>query len=321
MAALLMIVAALLVMISLVTYDAGDQSHINLHASDLPGVVTGDQNVRAMADTVHNGLGLVGALMSDFLINATVGYAVGVFPLLILLWGWTILRRGSVRTSLVITNYTVIVAVLVSVSFGMITLIAGAGGPAGEWSGIVGLSLATMLSQLIGKAGGSIVLVAGMLLTAVLAADLDVHETVERLRAAFSRLMEWIENKRDERLEARGQEEEELPASVPARTKDVTITKPRPEDLGEPSGPPGRRRKPRRSPWGRAGDSARARRDRLRLPLGRPPRCAEAGKRGCRRRGAQGERGPPQGDAGGVRRRVGKRERHPRARRHALRAR
>ena len=227
-AALLMIVAALLVMIALVTYDAGDESHINLRAADLPGVVTGDQNVRAMAATVHNGLGLVGAILSDFLINSTIGYAVLAFPLLILLWGWTLLRRGDARSSLVITNYTIIGALLVSVSFGMISLIAGPGGPAREWSGIIGLSVATMMAQLIGRAGGSIVLVAGMLLTAVLAADLDVHETVERLRAVFLRLWDYLERKMEERREEAGREhpEEEPGTPLPARGKEVTITKP-----------------------------------------------------------------------------------------------
>ena len=48
-AALLMIVGAVLVMIALLTYDPADESHINLHAADLPGMVTGDQTVRAMA--------------------------------------------------------------------------------------------------------------------------------------------------------------------------------------------------------------------------------------------------------------------------------
>ncbi len=239
-AAILLIVAALLVAISLVTYDGGDRSHINLHAGDLSGVVTGDQNVRAMADTVRNGLGLVGALLSDFLINSTVGYAVIALPALMVLWGWTMLRRGNARTSLVVTNYAIIIALLVSVSFGMITLIAGPGGPAGEWSGIIGLSVATMMAQLIGRAGGSIVLVAGMLLTAVLAADLDVHETVERARAAFLRFAEWLERKREERREAA---EAEAPRAaggpVPPRAGDVTITKPPPQEVPrEPFAPP-----------------------------------------------------------------------------------
>ena len=241
-AALLMIVAALLVLIALVTYDAGDESH-NVRAADLPGVMTGDQNVRAMADTVHNGLGLVGALLSNFLINSTVGYAVLALPLLIALWGWTILRRGNVRSSLVITNYTIISAVLVSVSFGMIRLIADPGGPAKEWYGIVGYSVAGMIAQLIGKAGGSIVLMAAMLLTAVLAADLDVHETVERLRAWFLRLWDWLERKMEERHEAG---ERDRADEAPGRAKEVTITKPpREEPAGDPPSEPVIRRSER----------------------------------------------------------------------------
>ncbi len=231
-AALLMIVAALLVLIALVTYDAADESH-NVRASDLTGVVTGDQNVRAMADTVHNGLGLVGAILSDFLINATVGYAVVVLPLIVLLWGWTILRRGNVRSSLVVTNYTIVSAVLVSVSFGMIKLITDPGGPAKEWYGIIGYSVATMLAQLIGKAGGSIVLVAGMLLTAVLAADLDVHETVERLRGAFQRFAGWLEEKREERAAAAAEQERGSEAAAPpapSGRSEVRITKPAGEE-------------------------------------------------------------------------------------------
>jgi S-DNA-T family DNA segregation ATPase FtsK/SpoIIIE len=260
-----MIVAALLVMIALVTYDAGDESHINLRAADLPGVVTGDQNVRAMADTVHNGLGLVGALLSDFLINSTVGYAVLALPLLILLWGWTILRRGDVRSSLVITNYTIISALLASVSFGMIGLIVGPGGPAREWSGIIGLSLATMMAQLIGRAGGSIVLVAGMLLTAVLAADLDVHETVERLRAAFLRLWDWFERKMEERREAASRELPEDESGPPphAGVKEVTITKPPRE---EPV------RDQLSEPLIRRSDRAPGRSDDLKISVSRPAR-------------------------------------------------
>jgi S-DNA-T family DNA segregation ATPase FtsK/SpoIIIE len=245
-----MIVAALLVLIALVTYDAADESH-NVRASDLTGVVTGDQNVRAMADTVHNGLGLVGAILSDFLINATVGYAVVVLPLLILLWGWTILRRGNARSSLVITNYTIVSAVLVSVSFGMIALITAPGGPAKEWYGIVGYSVATMLAQLIGKAGGSIVLVAGMLLTAVLAADLDVHETVERLRAAFQRFAEWLEEKREERAAAAAEKErgrEKAAPPAPPGRSEVRITKPPGEEPQREPVPVPAVRRPDRAP-------------------------------------------------------------------------
>ncbi len=263
-AALLMIVAALLVTIALVTYDAADESH-NVRASDLTGVVTGDQNVRAMADTVHNGLGLVGAILSDFLINSTVGYAVIALPLLVFLWAWTILRRGNVRSSLVITNYVIVSALLVSVSFGMIALITAPGGPAREWYGIIGYSLATMLAQLIGKAGGSVVLLAGVLLTAVLAADLDVHETVERLRGAFQRFAAWLEEKREERAAAAEERALRREAVVPAAPdrKEVTITKPAGEE------PP---RVPLPVPVVRRPDRAPAPADELKISVSRPAR-------------------------------------------------
>jgi DNA segregation ATPase FtsK/SpoIIIE, S-DNA-T family len=260
-AALLLIVAAILVAISLVTYDGGDESR-NVRAADLPGVVTGDQNVRAVADTVHNGLGLVGALLSDFLINATIGYAMLALPLLMFLWGWTILRRGNLRTSLVVTNYTIVSALLVSVSFGMIGLITDPGGPAREWYGIVGFSVARMMAQLIGKAGGSIVLVAGMLLTAVLAADLDVHEIVERLRGAFMRFAEWLDSKRQER--SAGEDDGgDGGAPFPGTRSDVTITKPPQE---EPL------RRPLQEPVVRRSDRAPVPAEELKINVSRPPR-------------------------------------------------
>jgi S-DNA-T family DNA segregation ATPase FtsK/SpoIIIE len=261
-AALLLIVGAILVAISLVTYDGGDESR-NVRAADLPGVVTGDQNIRAMADTVHNGLGLVGALLSDFLINSTIGYAVLAIPLLMLLWGWTILRRGNLRTSLVITNYTIVSALLVSVSFGMIALIADPGGPAKEWYGIIGYSVAGMMARLIGKAGGSIVLVAGMLLTAVLAADLDVHEIVERLRGAFMRFLDWLDRRREERS---AREEDDGGEAPPRRGTEgqVTITKPPQED--EPL------RRPVPEPLVRRSDGAPVPAEEMQIRVSRPHR-------------------------------------------------
>jgi len=227
-AAILLIAAALLVLIAIVTYDAGDESRINMRATDLSGVLTGDPAVRAAADTVRNGLGLVGALLADALINGTVGYAVIVVPFLLLTWGWTLLRRGSLRSALVVTNYAIAGAVCVAASFAMVRLIADPGGPAREWYGIVGYASATMLAQLVGKAGGSVLLVVAMLLTAVLGADLDVHEIAERLQGAVLRAREWL----GERREARAQERGRRAAEAPPREHpaEVTITKPPAEE-------------------------------------------------------------------------------------------
>ncbi|HTS00560.1 MAG TPA: DNA translocase FtsK [Bacteroidota bacterium] len=233
-AAILLIAAAALVLIAVVTYDAGDESRINLHGSDLSGVLTGDPNVRAAADTVRNGLGLVGALLADLLINDTVGYAVIVLPALLFFWGWTLLRRGSPRSALVVTNYAIVVALLVAAAFGMVRLVADPGGPAREWYGIVGYAAATMLAQLLGKAGGAVVLVAAMLLVAVLGADLDLHEIAQRLREAALRLGAWLADRR----EARREEEERRAAQGERRARDAEVRIARAEPEPPPAEPP-----------------------------------------------------------------------------------
>ena len=228
LAAILMIAAAVLVLIAIVTYDAGDESRISLRAADLGGVLTGDPAVKAAADTVRNGLGLVGALLADALINNTIGYAVIVLPVLLIYWGWTLLRRGGVRTPLVVTNYALISALLVAAAFGMVRLVADPGGPSREWYGIVGYASASVLAQLVGKAGGAIVLVAAMLATAVMGADLDVHEIVERAHQAILRAAARM----DERRERAARERETALRERPPRSQEaeVTITRPAPEE-------------------------------------------------------------------------------------------
>jgi S-DNA-T family DNA segregation ATPase FtsK/SpoIIIE len=203
---LLTIVASLLLLIALLSYNAADEANADLRLSDLPKILTGDPAVRAKADTAHNGLGLLGAVLSDILIRGTIGYAVIALPLLMAYWGWIFLRRKPVRPGIIVTNYTIIFALLTSASFGMIRSIASPGGPGMEWSGIAGDFVASVLNQLIGKTGGSIVLLTALLVAAALAADIDIrdiadfaHRVTLRLRDLADRLrLRWLESNKQE---------------------------------------------------------------------------------------------------------------------------
>ncbi|MEW6509344.1 MAG: DNA translocase FtsK 4TM domain-containing protein [Bacteroidota bacterium] len=221
-AAILMMVIAVLIGIALVTHDPADEAVIaGLRVTDLFKLVSADPLIRARADMVQNGLGLVGAMLSDALIRLTLGYAIFAFPLLLLLWGWTLLRRLPLRPAFVFTNYALITALLISGSFGMVRLIAAPGGPGMEWSGIIGEFIAAILSQLIGKAGGAIVLVVALLVTAVIAVDLDIRYTIERTRRGLLRLADWTAQRNEawrEAAERRRMERE--------RTARVTVARP-----------------------------------------------------------------------------------------------
>ena len=229
---ILMMVAGLLVLIALVSYDAGDEGAADVHVPDLLKVLTGDPAARAKADVARNGLGLVGAIIADLLIKSTVGYAVFVLPLLMLLWGWNILRKGNLRRTVVLTNYAVISALLVSGTFGMLRILMEPGGPGMEWSGIMGDFFATVLAQLVGKAGGTILLCVGLFLTAVLAADLDIHETAGRIRGLALRTMDWGARRRELWSEARERRRKRsaLMKTAEHREGKITVSRPPPEE-------------------------------------------------------------------------------------------
>ncbi|MFN0158259.1 MAG: DNA translocase FtsK [Bacteroidota bacterium] len=229
--AILMMTGAILMFLALVSYNPGDEANADIRFTDLFKVFSGDPLVKAKADTAQNWLGLVGAIISDFLIKSTVGYAVFSFPILLMLTGWTILRKGDTRRLMIITNYTLVSALLVSSSFGMIRLIIDEGSLGMEWSGVIGDFLANALAQLLGRTGGSLLLFAGLAITAILAIDLDVHQTIERLHGLFLRFMDWVGRKRvamakarDQRVVQRPDRDEE--AVVPGPKSPVKIKKP-----------------------------------------------------------------------------------------------
>lgn len=226
--AVLLIAFSLLTFLALVSYDASDEANADIRLSDLIKVFTGDPLVQEKADTAHNWLGLVGAIISNTLIKSTIGYSVFCLPILTLAFGWTLLRRGDLHRLIIATNYAIISALLIAATFGMMRLIFGQGGIGMQWSGVVGDFLAAVLSQLLGRAGGSIVLFTGLLITAVLAIDLDLHRTIDRLKHLSLRLMDWCERKmiswKEARLAKRTAE-----AAVAARAP-VRITQPPAEE-------------------------------------------------------------------------------------------
>ena len=246
--ALLLMAFAVLVFLALVSYDAGDEAAADVHPSDLLKIFSGDPLIQAKADTAHNWLGLVGAIMSDFLIKSTVGYVIFCLPVLLMLYGWTLLRRGDFRRWVVITNYTLISALLISSSFGMLRLIFGQEAITMPWSGVVGDFLAILLARLIGRAGGSILLFTAMFSVAILVVDLDLHRTAERLKIWILKLLDWFSRKKDAWQEARraarevahGSGEEEGRDPLPRPKSVVRVSKPPLEEpVGEEETHPG----------------------------------------------------------------------------------
>ncbi len=207
--ALLLMAFAILIFLALVSYDASDEANADLRFTDIYKVFTADPIVKAKADTAHNWLGLVGSMISEFLIKSTIGYSIFSLPFLLMVFGWTILRRKQFHRLFVITNYTLVFSLLLAMVFGMMRVISNGAWMGMEWSGVVGDFLSLILSQLLGRTGGSILLLTVFFSAIVMAVDLDLHELADRAKAVYLRLMDWLERKQEE-WEQRAAERREI---------------------------------------------------------------------------------------------------------------
>jgi hypothetical protein len=235
--AILLLATALLVFLALVSYDPRDEAAADTGIVDLFKLVTGDQVAQARADTAQNWLGLAGAMISNFLITSTVGYSVLLFPFVLMLFGWTLLRRGEFGRVVVLANYTILFAFLLSTCLGMARLLVGEGGLGVEWSGVVGDFLSLLLTRLLGKVGASIVLAVSLFLVLVLAVDLDLHMTLDRLKRMWLRLLDWVSRLREAAIERARARRAERAVSAEERSKaPVSIAKASHEEPGPHAG-------------------------------------------------------------------------------------
>jgi S-DNA-T family DNA segregation ATPase FtsK/SpoIIIE len=201
---ILLIVAGLVIALSIFFYSTDDEA-LTDHVSTLDVLrLPFDASVKAIASQIHNPLGLVGAMVSGFFVNATLGYASLVFPMLMLLWGWILLRKSEIQKPLTFTNYAIIFSLLFSAAFGISSLAFNAVDK--EWFGLMGVFLADVMIKLLGVVGASIIVLTSLFVTIILAIDLDIHKTLERLSALWSDIFAWWERNRDERAEAKKDE-------------------------------------------------------------------------------------------------------------------
>ena len=178
-----MIVAALLLLLCIVSYHAEDEKAGDLSFQQMVRLLPGSESYR-----INNWLGVLGAIAATFFVKNTFGYASAVFPLLLGLWGWFLLRRKSIFGILPFTNYTLIFALLISTALGTAKHVVG--GIGDEFFGATGFMLSSALTNLFGGLGASILLLAALSMAFMFAADADVHALLERFTSAAARMQE-----------------------------------------------------------------------------------------------------------------------------------
>jgi len=192
-AAFIGLLCSFMLLLSLVSYTHGDQANGEVPLTDLWKVFTNDETILAKADRTQNWLGLVGAIVSNWLINATVGYAVVVVPVLGFLWSIYLLNRKHLRKKITVTNYTILLAVLFASFTGILKLLDDT--LPTEWSGVVGHFVAHVLSKSIGLTGAVLLIGSAFVVVITLLVDLDYRVTFQRLRLLVGRLSAWLDDR------------------------------------------------------------------------------------------------------------------------------
>jgi S-DNA-T family DNA segregation ATPase FtsK/SpoIIIE len=206
------ILFSFMLLLSLVSYTPADQANGQVRIVDLWKVLTPDEGLQAKADRTQNLLGLLGAVLSNWFINSTIGYGIIVLPFLGLAWSWYLLRKKELHKLILATNYVVAIALLFSALMGSVRLIGDVPILSMEWSGTVGDFAANTLYKLIGLVGSFLLLFGLLAVVLTLLVDLDIQQTYERLQEWLASLMAWIRRKRAEsKIEVKKEEEPPSP--------------------------------------------------------------------------------------------------------------
>lgn len=194
-----LIVFSLLLFLSILSYSRFDESYFSYQFSDQFNVFTQDE-IKEKAATSHNWLGIFGAYVSHFLIRSTIGYFSIVFPVIIFIWGYTILKKEkNYRLSIYLSNFLIVIALLISTFFGMLQFTPEIElfKDYYELSGNIGLFFGTIISRLLGGLGSIIVLSTAIIATLIIAFDIQFGSILEFIKKLFDKDEAEEEKKED----------------------------------------------------------------------------------------------------------------------------
>ncbi len=152
---------------------------------DFMHLMGGNKDVQAKAGVTANWLGLFGALIATFFINTVIGYFSIAVPVLLMIWGWFILRRHDLKALAYYTNYSLFFAFLLATLAGVVRLISWMPELSPSWSGTIGDFFANVICRLIGTTGAFIAILTVILIIAVIVVDYNVHSTLSMMKRVF----------------------------------------------------------------------------------------------------------------------------------------
>lgn len=150
-------------------------------------LVTNSSNI----PLVHNWLGIFGAIISHHLIYSFLGYPVIIITLLIMTWGWVMLRHHGLSKPTYLTVYGIVFNLIISTFCGLVAIMSATELTNNAWSGLIGIFLGSMIYSVLGAIGGTIFVVVAFFIVLTLFVNLNLKQ----FAAATQRFVEKFSGK------------------------------------------------------------------------------------------------------------------------------
>lgn len=187
-----LLVSSFLMLLSIFSYSRYDQAKLSFSFTDLFNVFSTNPDFVHRAGSTHNWLGIFGAYISHFLINSTLGYFSIVFPIMLFIWGYTILKNSDKRLALNLSNFFLISGIILSTFFGVLRLTPSPGFFENQYelAGNIGDFFGGAIGRLLGVLGSIIILLAASFVTLFVAFDIRFKTARNFLITLFNKSIE-----------------------------------------------------------------------------------------------------------------------------------
>jgi len=181
----LMIVSALLIFLAILSYSRADEANLT-GLTDLFKVFSTDPQIVHKLEQINNWLGIFGAYASYFFINGTLGYFSLVFPIILFIWGYSVISKESYRIAVFLSNFLLALAVILATFFGMLRFELGIFTDMNELSGNVGAFFGKGVGRLLGGLGSIIFLATILFIAIFLVFDIKFGRIAQFISKLFS---------------------------------------------------------------------------------------------------------------------------------------
>ncbi len=187
---ILLIAVALISFLSILSYSRYDEANLDNFFSDFINIFSSNPEFLHRVETTHNWLGLLGAYLSYFLINLTIGYFSIVFSFILFIWGFSIIRNIDFRISTYLSNFLVVLGLIFATFFGMLqhTPHPGILTDYPELSGNLGSFFGTIVGRLLGTLGSTVFLFALFLITVLLVFDIPFEKIYNGIKILVNKI-------------------------------------------------------------------------------------------------------------------------------------